>query len=192
MSETNTTAESTATGTTDETLQTGAEPGSQTGTQAEPAKSFTQADVDRIVKERLDRAEAKATEKAQKAAREAEEKALAEQGKYKELYEKAEAEKAAQAAELSKIQRQQLATSVAAKVGLPATLAGRLQGDSEEELEADAKALLESLPKPQAPNLNSNPGGNPPNKGSWSEQEAQELAARYGVSAQYWPTNQAR
>ena len=65
-----------------------------------------------------------------------------------------EAEKKAKAAELSILRR-----DVAAKVGLPAALVDRLKGDTEEEIEADAKILLASLPVPVAPKLNTtNPG----------------------------------
>ena len=49
---------------------------------------FTQADVERIIAERLDRERKKAEEKAAKAQAEAEAKALAEQNQFKELAEK--------------------------------------------------------------------------------------------------------
>lgn len=61
------------------------------------------------------------------------------------------------AKELSIIRR-----DVAAKVGLPSVLADRLKGESPEEIEADAQALLETLPKSEkkAPSINpTNPGG---------------------------------
>ncbi|MFA6243497.1 MAG: hypothetical protein WC655_21330 [Candidatus Hydrogenedentales bacterium] len=51
-------------------------------------KKHTDADVDRIVKERLKRAEESANEKAAKERRDSEEKALAEQQRFKELSEK--------------------------------------------------------------------------------------------------------
>ncbi len=53
------------------------------------AKAFTQADVDRIVAERLQRADAKAKTIADKAKADAEQAALVEQGKFKELAESA-------------------------------------------------------------------------------------------------------
>ncbi len=54
--------------------------------------------------------------------------------------------------------------TIAAKVGLPLAFASRLQGETPEELEADAKSLLEALPKPppekKLPNISAtNPGG---------------------------------
>lgn len=185
MSEQTTTEQITDAAEGTEPQATGAEPGNQTEAQAEPGKTFTQADVDRIVKERLTREQAKAEAKANEAARKAEQAALAEQGKYKDLWEKAEADKANAAAELAKLQRQQLATSIAAKVGLPAGLAARLQGTTEDEIEADAKALLADLPKPAAPNLNSSPGSNAPVAGQMTDAEKRELAARYGVNPRY-------
>ena len=62
----------------------------------DPAKTeepkFTQADLDRIVKDRLEREKAKATEAAEKARKEAEEKALADNAQFKELSERYAAE----------------------------------------------------------------------------------------------------
>lgn len=66
-----------------------------------------------------------------------------------------EAKTKARQAELATIQR-----DIADKTGLPAAFANRLRGETPEELEEDAKALLEALPKKTAPNLNpTNPGG---------------------------------
>lgn len=61
--------------------------------------------------------------------------------------------------------RTEQARLVAQKVGLPDALAARLQGETPEEMEADAKALLEALPKakPTAPNTGAtNPGSGKP------------------------------
>lgn len=62
----------------------------------------------------------------------------------------------------------------AEKAGLPALLASRLQGETPEELEADAKALLESLPKP----AQKSPGINPtqPANATQDETRAQKKA----------------
>ena len=57
--------------------------------------------------------------------------------------------------ELSELQR-----AAAEKAGLPAQLAKRLQGSTAEELEADAKALAETLPKPTKTANVTNPGAN--------------------------------
>lgn len=58
--------------------------------------------------------------------------------------------------ELGELQR-----AAAEKAGLPAQLAKRLQGSTAEELEADAKALADTLPKPTKTTANvTNPGAN--------------------------------
>ena len=53
-----------------------------------------------------------------------------------------------------KAQHDNLKRDVAAKTGLPAVFADRLQGETPEALEADALALLEAIPKKTAPQLN--------------------------------------
>lgn len=99
-----------------------------------------------------------------------------------------EAEKAQQRAnaleaELKTLKRIEMQRTAAEKVGLPATLAKRLQGDTEEELEADAKALLETLPKPTKTNLTqTNPGAN----GSQSETRDQKKARLMGTPGDIW------
>lgn len=142
----------------DEQTQT-AQTGDVTGQTTD--KTFTQADVDRIVKERLQREQGKAEQLAQKAREEAEAKALAEQGKYKELFEKQQADLQAAAARVKALELQTLRNNVATKVGLPAAFVDRLRGETEAEIEADAKSILAIIPKPTAPNINANSGGAP-------------------------------
>jgi len=64
-------------------------------------------------------------------------------------------------AKLKAKERADAQRAVSEKVGLPLAFAERLQGETPEELEADAKKLLEALPKaPKQPNINpTNPGG---------------------------------
>ena len=57
-------------------------------------------------------------------------------------------------AAFKKAQHDNLKRDVAAKTGLPAVFADRLQGETPEALEADALALLEAIPKKTAPQLN--------------------------------------
>ena len=121
-------------------------------------RTFTQADVDRIIAERLSKERTKAESMATKAREEAERKAAEEQGKYQELYEKAqqriaETEAKLKASEIASIKRE-----VAARLNMPAALATRLQGETQEDIEADAKELMAALPKPAAPNINSGSG----------------------------------
>ena len=142
----------------DEQTQT-AQTGDVTGQTTD--KIFAQADVDRIVKERLQREQGKAEQLAQKAREEAEAKALAEQGKYKELFEKQQADLQAAADRVKALELQTLRNNVATKVGLPAAFVDRLRGETEAEIEADAKSILAIIPKPTAPNINANSGGQP-------------------------------
>jgi phage terminase Nu1 subunit (DNA packaging protein) len=110
-------------------------------------------------------------------------KANAEAAKYRKTAEAAESErKAKEEAEMTELQKWQrkaqeleqavaserrtrLQTEIAAKVGLPAKLASRLHGETAEEMEADAKEILETLPKPPpqakpSPGIVTNPGAN--------------------------------
>lgn len=125
---------------------------------AQAERTFTQADVDRIITERLTKEKAKAESMATKAREDAERKAAEEQGKFRELYEAAqqriaETEARLKAAEIASIKRE-----VAGKLNMPQALANRLQGETLEEIEADAKELMAALPKPPAPNINSGTG----------------------------------
>jgi hypothetical protein len=81
-------------------------------------------------------------------------------------------------AERDNLRLDMLRKRVAAAVGLPDILAGRLQGETEEELKADAEALLETLPKP-APKLPTiaatNPGNNAQAPGETLAQQRQRV-----------------
>ena len=100
-----------------------------------------------------------------------------------------ESEKAAKRAaeleaRLKAYERTDAQRKAAEKVGLPLNLAIRLMGETPEELEADAKALLETLPKPTKPT----PGITPTNPASASTQEtdAQKKARLYGDMPSFW------
>jgi len=62
--------------------------------------------------------------------------------------------------ELAEARKSLLKREVAAKVELPEVLIDRLKGDSAEELEADAKKLLDELPKTKTTISTTNPGSN--------------------------------
>lgn len=129
---------------------------------------------------------------AKKATELAQTKAAEEQGKWKELYEgsltkleeiqqaKADAEAKAKAAEIAALR-----TQIAAEVGLPAKLALRLQGETDEEIRADAEAILELMPGTPAPPMNTDGsrgnGGKGPGKPPKTDAEIREEAARLGV-----------
>lgn len=121
--------------------------------------------------------------KAAKAAQDAETKRLAEEGKYKELFEKQQADllaaqQVAKANELRLLQR-----DAATKTNLPAALADRLKGETLEEMVADAQSILDALPKPTAPNINANAGmGGGLGAGQLTEAQINEQAVRMGVN----------
>jgi len=105
-------------------------------------KKFTQADVDRIVQERLNREKAKYADYEDLKAENAALKAKI-----------AEAETAGKAATLDTLKQK-----VVTDLKLPPSLAGRLQGATEEELKADGAKLLKEL----GPREPVGGGGQPP------------------------------
>lgn len=106
--------------------------------------------------------------------REIERKAKKDGKRLAELEAEQQKRKEAEMTELERLQKQLEATQaklnaaelerrkseIARKVGLPDVLASRLVGESNEDLEADAKWLLETLPKQNKVNLEAtNPNG---------------------------------
>lgn len=65
--------------------------------------------------------------------------------------EKAQRDAAEAAQELATLRRDSLRQKVALETGLPAKWVGRLQGESEEDLAADAAAILADLNRPRKP-----------------------------------------
>jgi hypothetical protein len=147
-------------------------------------RKFTQADVDRILSERLAKASAKADAQAAKAREEAERKAAEQQGEYKQLYEQEKAKAAATEALLKEAQIASVRQAIAQSLGMPAALAERLRGDDEETIEADAKKLMAALPKPSAPNINSAAGtaSGKSLPAGFNEQDLRDQAVRLGVN----------
>ena len=73
---------------------------------------------------------------------------------------------------------------VAAKLGLPNALSDRLKGETLEEMEEDAKAILEVLPKQKAaPNTGAT---NPGEQASKEETRAQKLTRLTGGEVDIW------
>ena len=125
-------------------------------------RTFTQADLDRIVTDRLAKERQRSEAATAKARADAERKAAEEQGEWKKLAEQykseAEAERQrATAAGLAVTRR-----DIAARLNVPAALADRLQGNTPEEIEADAKQLMAALPKPGTPSANAGTGARQP------------------------------
>jgi predicted nucleic acid-binding Zn-ribbon protein len=63
------------------------------------------------------------------------------------------------AEENKQLKTNSLKQSIANKLGLPESLALRLQGETPEEIEKDAKEILETLPRKTAVTNPTNPGG---------------------------------
>lgn len=116
---------------------------------------------------------------------EAARKAAEEQGEFKKLYETVLQEKQAAEARAKALELSTMRRDIAAKVGIPAGLASRLQGDTEDDIEADAKQLLATLPKPAAPSLDGAAGRGSQNSNAPSLDEIKEQAARYGLNWQH-------
>jgi len=163
-----------------------------------PEPKFSQADVDRIVEERLKREKAKAEEKTRKAREEVEAKALADQQQWQELAEKRaasisqiEADLAARVGELETAQQRATrleqalqAQLVTAKEGLP---------DAVVELvdRLDPVDQLEYLAKHKASLGGSKAGGVPPSPkpadaNAVSTEQKQTSAKRLGAQIRNW------
>jgi hypothetical protein len=131
-------------------------------------------------------------ENADKERAESERQQLEEQKKFQELYEQEKAAREQAIAEMKALQLRSLRRDVAIDVGLPNALTDRLIGETREEIEADAKQLMKTLPKPKAPTLDGGAGSggrNTAGKKSLSDAERKELAAIYGIDPQYLPEN---
>jgi hypothetical protein len=154
-----------------------------TGEKAE--RTFKQSEVEALIRERLASAERKSAESARKAAADAEAKALKEQGEYKTLYEKMQAELEQERTRAKALEVAGMRRDVAARLQLPVGLVDRLRGETMEDIEADAAALLAALPKPSAPNINAGNGSGKGGAGVLSDDELEQKAARLGVSLKY-------
>jgi hypothetical protein len=125
-------------------------------------------------------------------------KEAAERRKKLEAYEQDEAKrKEAEMTELEKYQKRtaeleatlkvkeyaELRLAAAEKVGLPKAFVNRLQGETPDELEADAKAIMDALPKPEKPA----PGINPTNPAAGTIKETPEQAKARLFGAEFDP-----
>lgn len=151
------------------------------------AKQFSQAEVDRIVADRLDRASKANEAKATKAREDAERKAAEQQGEYQKLYEQEKALREQAEADRKALEVSALRRQVADKLGLPAGLVDRLRGETADDIEADAKELIKALPKPAAPNINATGGSA---NGTAADDDAlTAMAVRLGVSPEMFKKN---
>jgi hypothetical protein len=127
-------------------------------------KLFTQADLDKIVADRLARKEESDRKKAEENSKKTEEAKLKEQNEWKTIAEKKDAELLDIQRKLKDREVLDLKRTTAAKFGIPESLAIRLVGSTPEELEADAKQLAETLPK--AKEVKPSPGITNPGDGA--------------------------
>lgn len=158
-----------------------------TGQKAE--RTFTQAEVDALIRERIARASSKADEAAKRATAEAERRAAEEQGKFQELYQRTLTELETERTQRRATELLMLKRDIGSKFGLPTALVDRLQGEDEEAITADAKALSLAIPKAAAPNINSAAGASVTAKAAISDELAREKAARYGVNPELYKQN---
>jgi len=117
-------------------------------------------------------------------AEEAKKAELAEQQQYQQLYEQ-EKQRAAQIeAQMKQMQHDHLRQRIATEAGLPAVFAARLMGETEEELRADAKAMLDEMPKVTVPELN---GGARTTRRPTGSVDPNQIGMLYGVNPTYLP-----
>ncbi len=158
-----------------------------TGQKAE--RTFTQAEVDALIRDRIARASGKADEAARKATEAAERKAAEEQGKFQELYQRTLTELETERTQRRATELTMLKRDIGSKFGLPAALVDRLQGEDEDAITADAKTLSQAIPKAQAPNINSAATTPVSAKQTMADDVMREKATRYGVSPELFKQN---
>lgn len=127
-------------------------------------KTFTQAELEAIVKDRLAREKRKADEKAEEARKEAERKALEDQGKYKEMYEALQKDLAAKDAQVVEVRKQSLLLAAGYTQEQVDRFIKYLVGATDDEINISLETLKADIP----------PTGNyvdPSNKGNQQRQQ---------------------
>lgn len=143
-------------------------------------KTFTQAELNAIVKDRLDRERKAAQEKADADKKAAEEEQAKQQGEWQKLAEQRAADLEKLQAELTKRDYDALRARVAAENHLPAAWAVRLVGDDEAALTLDAKELAKTL-VPAAPVPGASPSPKPAGPAGGAGDEAAQAAQRRSI-----------
>lgn len=127
-----------------------------------------------------------AKKKAESEAQDATRKADEEQGKFKELYEAEQAKTQAAEAKAASLELDALKAKVATAAKLPAGLASRLQGETEDELTEDAKLILAELPKPSMEtDGGKGTGGGDGGQADMTDEEKHEFAAVMGIDPEF-------
>lgn len=146
------------------------DPKDKTGGDPEPTPEakFTQADLDRIVKERLDREKRKRDEALEAERKEAERKRLEEEEKYKELYEKQQEELTAQRAQALETRKESMLAKAGYSEEQASTLKKLLEGEKDEDLNASLESVKALFPPKQEKEYGDPSAGNgskqPPKK----------------------------
>lgn len=161
-----------------------------TATEKTGGRAYTEAEVEQIIKERVDRERSKREQAAKEAAEKAKAEEAAKQGDFEKLLKLREQELEDVRKALKVKEREDMRRAAAEKVGLPAALVSRLVGDTAEELEADAKKLLDALPKAPRPQ----PGPIPTNPANAEKGEttSQRLARIHGQQSDPFDLDVAR
>lgn len=152
-------------------------------------RMFKQSEVEALIRDRIAKANSKADEAARKATEAAERKAAEEQGKFQELYQRTLTELETERQQRRSTELLMLKRDIGSRFGLPAALVDRLQGEDEDSITADAKALSQAIPKVQAPNINSAATTPVSTKQTMADDVMREKATRYGVSPELFKQN---
>lgn len=123
----------------------------------------------------------KKAKSAEQAAQEAEEARLAEERKWQELAEKRAKERDKALAQLEAEKLARMRQEVAQAAGLPVEMAERLQGETREKLEADAKKLKDLMP--ESPSTPGAPTG--PRRGAPKTPAPDDLVDKKKASGRY-------
>lgn len=166
----------------------------QNGGQPPAEARFTQADLERIIGERLTQERNKAAKAAEKQAAELEKKQLAENAKWQELAEKTQAELAATKADAERLERVSAVVTAMYETrlkSLPAPLRKAVESlpvsdplDRMQWLDANEQLFSQAQ---TVPDINAGSGGSskPSPDVSLGGLDPQEFAARYGVDPRY-------
>lgn len=142
-----------------------------------------QAKFDAIIEDRVKRAATKAAKEAATAERtrietEAKNKKDQEEGNFKGLYETAASRVAELEADIKQRERTDMARTAAETHKLPARLIDRLKGETQDELNEDAKALAKELGAREAPDTDGGrgaPGSTKPIRENGTQEDASKV-----------------
>jgi len=150
-----------------------------TETEKTGGKTFTEAEVEQLIKERLTREKSAEQKRLEAEKAKAEADALAKNAEWEKLAKQREDENAKLKADLASKELTDKKRAIAEKIGLPSIFASRIQGNTDEELEADAKVIFDDLPKPDDKKPSPGPT-NPGEGGQPKESDAQRIARLTG------------